>query len=158
MPNYVGALAIVLLLGMVLSQVFLLKHRGIKAMKFGSTDETDFLIPPFAFFSFYVLFATAFGWPNVAAHQFFRSEVAAWAGVLLCLSRAASGGDEACTYLCEPISPKRVQTRRVGSADRAVVNRAASVSALRASIPSVIRPLQSRPALFQPPSPGYSPV
>ena len=86
MPSYVGALTIVLLLGMVLSRVFLLKRQGIKAVKFGSTDKTDFLIPPFAFFYFYVLFAIAFGWPNVATHQFFHSEVAAWAGVLFCLA------------------------------------------------------------------------
>src|SRR6266487_3624188 len=48
MPKYLGALTIVLLLGMVLTRVFLLKRQGIKAMKFGSTDKTDFLIPPFA--------------------------------------------------------------------------------------------------------------
>jgi hypothetical protein len=48
MPKYLGALTIVLLLGMVLTRVFLLKRQGIEAMKFGSTDKTDFLIPPFA--------------------------------------------------------------------------------------------------------------
>ena len=48
MPKYLGALTIVLLLGMVLTRVFLLKGQGIKAMKFGNIDKTDFLIPPFA--------------------------------------------------------------------------------------------------------------
>jgi hypothetical protein len=57
MPKYLGALTIVLLLGIVLIRVFLLKRQGIKAMKFGSVDKTDFLIPPFALFYFYVLFA-----------------------------------------------------------------------------------------------------
>jgi len=84
MPKYLGALTIVLLLGMVLTRVFLLKRRGIKAMKFGSTDKTDFLIPPFALLYFYVLFAATFDWPNVSARPFFRSEAAAWTGVLLC--------------------------------------------------------------------------
>jgi protein-S-isoprenylcysteine O-methyltransferase Ste14 len=86
MPKYLGALTIVLLLGMVLTRVVLLKRQGIKAMKFGSTDKTDFLIPPFALFYFYVLFAAAFDWPNVSARPFFHSEAAAWAGVLFCVA------------------------------------------------------------------------
>jgi len=86
MPKYLGALTIVLLLGMVLTRVFLLKRQGIKAMKFGSTDKTDFLIPPFALFYFYVLFAAAFDWPNISARPFFHSEALAWAGVLFCLA------------------------------------------------------------------------
>jgi hypothetical protein len=45
-----GALTIVLLVGMVLTRVFLLKRQGIKPMKFGTIDKTDFLILPFAFF------------------------------------------------------------------------------------------------------------
>src|SRR5262245_19317549 len=86
MPKYLGALAIVLLLGMVLIRVFLLKRQGIKAMKFGSTDKTDFLLPPFVLFYFYVLFAAAFDWPNIGVRPFFHSEAAAWTGVLFCLA------------------------------------------------------------------------
>ena len=86
MPKYLGALTIVLLLGMVLTRVFLLKGQGIKAMKFGSTDKMDFLIPPFALYYFYFLFAAAFDWPNISAHPFFHSEVVGWAGVLFCLA------------------------------------------------------------------------
>jgi hypothetical protein len=86
MPKYLGALTIVLLLGIVLTRVFLLKRQGIKAMKFGNVDKTDFLIPPFALFYFYVLFAAAFDWPNISTRQFFHSEVVAWAGVLFCLA------------------------------------------------------------------------
>jgi protein-S-isoprenylcysteine O-methyltransferase Ste14 len=86
MPEYLGALAIVLLLGMAVSRVFLLRRQGIKAMKFGETHKTDFLLPPFAFFYFYVIFAAAFGWPSVTHQQFFRSEAVAWIGVLLCFA------------------------------------------------------------------------
>lgn len=85
MPKYLGALTIVLLLGMALTRVFLLKRQGIKAMKFGNIDKADFLILPFAFFYFYVLFAAAFNWPSVSTRQFFHSEPVAWAGVLFCL-------------------------------------------------------------------------
>jgi len=86
MPKYLGALTIVLMLGMVLTRVFLLKRQGIKAMKFGSIDKTDFLIPPFALFYFYVLLAATFNWPSVSKRQLFHSEPVAWAGVAFCLA------------------------------------------------------------------------
>jgi protein-S-isoprenylcysteine O-methyltransferase Ste14 len=85
-PKYLGVLAIVLLLGLVLTRVFMLKGQGIKAMKFGSIDKTDFLIPPFALFYFYVLFASAFDWSNVSLRPFYHSEVVAWVGVLFCFT------------------------------------------------------------------------
>ena len=84
MPGYFGALAIVLLLGMVLSRVFLLKQQGVSAIKFGETDKTDFLIPPFALFYFYLVFAAAFGWPSVSTQHFFHSAPIAWLGVAAC--------------------------------------------------------------------------
>ena len=86
MPKYLGVLTIVLLVGMVLSRVFALRRQGIKAMKFGNIDKSDFLIPPFAFLYFYVLFAAAFHWPNVTTRQFFHSETISWTGVLFCLA------------------------------------------------------------------------
>lgn len=86
MPKYLGALTIALLLAMVLTRVFVLKRQGIKVMKFGSIDKTDFLIPPFALFYFYVLFAAAFHWPSVSTRQFFHSEIIAWAGVVFCVA------------------------------------------------------------------------
>jgi protein-S-isoprenylcysteine O-methyltransferase Ste14 len=85
MPRYLGALTIVLLLGMVLTRVYLLKRRRINAIKFGNIDKTDFLIIPFAFFYFYVVFAAAFGWTTVNTQELFRSEAVSWFGVLLCV-------------------------------------------------------------------------
>jgi protein-S-isoprenylcysteine O-methyltransferase Ste14 len=84
MPAYLGAAAIVLLLGMVLSRVVLLKREGIAAMKFGAIDKTDFLIPPVMLFYFYLVFAHAFGWPTIATRPLFLSAPLAWAGVLFC--------------------------------------------------------------------------
>ena len=86
MPKYLGALTIVLLLGMVLTRISVLRRQGIKAMRFGNIDKTDFLIPPFALFYFYVLFAAALHWPTVTTHQFFHSEIISWTGVLFCLA------------------------------------------------------------------------
>jgi len=55
-------------------------------MKFGEIDKKDFLIPPFAFFYFYVVFASAFQFPNVSTQEFFRSKLVSWIGVLFCVA------------------------------------------------------------------------
>jgi protein-S-isoprenylcysteine O-methyltransferase Ste14 len=86
MQRYFAVLAIVLLLGMVLVRVFLLRRQGISAFHFGKIDKTDFLIPPFALFYFYSVFAAAFHFPTVSGQQFFQSGTVAWVGVLLCLA------------------------------------------------------------------------
>jgi protein-S-isoprenylcysteine O-methyltransferase Ste14 len=85
MQNYFAVLTIVLLLGMVATRILMMKRRGIEAMQFGKTDKTDFLIPPFALFYFYLIFAAAFDLPTVSRQVFFHSEIVAWIGVLFCL-------------------------------------------------------------------------
>jgi protein-S-isoprenylcysteine O-methyltransferase Ste14 len=84
--RYFGALTIVLLLGMVWARVLLMRRHGIKAVKFGGIDKKDFLIPPFAFFYFYTVFAAAFSFPTFSRHELFHSELVSWVGVLLCLA------------------------------------------------------------------------
>jgi protein-S-isoprenylcysteine O-methyltransferase Ste14 len=74
------------MLGMVLTRAAMLRRRGVQAMNFGKLDKTDFLIPPFAFFYFYLVFANAFDWPIPSTQQFFHSEIASWLGVLFCFS------------------------------------------------------------------------
>jgi len=71
MAKYFGALTLVLALGIVLTRVFLLRQQGIQAMKFGNIDKTDFFIPPFALFYFYVVLAAAFNWPTVNKSRIF---------------------------------------------------------------------------------------
>lgn len=84
MTHKLAALTIVLLLAIVLTRVAVLRRRGIVAMKFGAIDKTDFFIPPFAFFYFYLIFASALHWPNLLSRLLFTSAVVAWAGVGLC--------------------------------------------------------------------------
>ena len=86
MQGYFGALTIVLLLGMVWVRVLLMRRKGIKAMNFGRIDKKDFLIPPFALFYFYIVFAAAFNFPTVSRQEFFHSGIVSWVGVLLCLA------------------------------------------------------------------------
>jgi protein-S-isoprenylcysteine O-methyltransferase Ste14 len=80
LPEYIGALTIAVLIGMVSIRVILLWAGGIKAMHFGNIDKKDFLIPPFVLFYFYLVFADAFHWPR----KLFQSEAASWAGVFFC--------------------------------------------------------------------------
>ena len=86
MTEYLAALTIVFLLGMVLTRVILLKRAGTKAMHFGKIDKKDFLIPPVALLYFYTIFAAALHWPLLSTQKFFRSEIVAWVGVALCFS------------------------------------------------------------------------
>jgi protein-S-isoprenylcysteine O-methyltransferase Ste14 len=86
MPGYFAVLTIVLMLGMVLTRVLLMKKQGIEAMNFGKIDRTDFLIPPFALFYFYCVFANTFNLPSISEQQFFHSAVISWVGVFFCLA------------------------------------------------------------------------
>ncbi len=84
MPEYFAALTIVLLMGLVLTRALLMKRQGIKAIHFGNIDKKDFLIPPFALFYFYIVFAHAFPLPTPSRQELFRSAIASWIGVALC--------------------------------------------------------------------------
>ena len=86
MQRFFGVLTILLVLCMVCGRVLLMRMRGIAAMHFGKTDKKDFLIPPFALFYFYLIFAAAFNWPTLARQSVFESGPISWAGVLCCLA------------------------------------------------------------------------
>jgi protein-S-isoprenylcysteine O-methyltransferase Ste14 len=86
MPGYFAALTIVLMIIMVLTRVLLLKRKGIEAMNFGKIDKSDFLIPPFALFYFYLVFAAAFHYPTLSTQEFFHSSITSWIGMFWCLA------------------------------------------------------------------------
>jgi len=85
MQKYIGALTILLLVAMVLVRVGILRKNEIQAMHFGRIDKKDFLIPPFVFFYFYLVFAAAFNLPTLSTHELFHSEAVSWVGELCCL-------------------------------------------------------------------------
>jgi protein-S-isoprenylcysteine O-methyltransferase Ste14 len=86
MPEYFAVLTIVLMIGMVVTRILILRRKGTAAMQFGKIDRTDFLIPPFALFYFYLVVANAFNLPTPAKQEFFHSEIISWIGVLFCLA------------------------------------------------------------------------
>jgi len=80
--RYLASLTIVLLVGMVLTRVWLIKRQGTSAMHFGNIDKTDLIIPPFALFYFYMVFAATFDLPSVSNQELFHSGIISWVGVL----------------------------------------------------------------------------
>ena len=89
MPRYLAALIIILWFSMVATRVWLMKMRGTRAFHLGKIDRKDYLIPPFALFYFYLIFAAAFRLPSVSAQVFFDSAPVAWTGVSLCVTGLA---------------------------------------------------------------------
>lgn len=83
--NYFAVLTLLLLISMVVTRVNMLKKHGIEAMNFGKLDKTDYIIPPFALFYFYLIIAAAFRLPTVSKQVFFVSGLLAWVGVFFCL-------------------------------------------------------------------------
>src|SRR5262245_14793134 len=86
MQGFLAALTIVLLIGMVVTRLILMRRAGTRAMHFGNIDKKDFLIPPFALFYFYTVFAAAFDLPLLSDQRFFQYEVISWIGVFLCFA------------------------------------------------------------------------
>lgn len=84
MQGYFAVGTIVLMIGMVISRARMLKKIGVEVMHFGNIDKTDFLIPPFALFYFYLIIAAAFDLPAVSRQEFFQSQLISWVGVFLC--------------------------------------------------------------------------
>jgi protein-S-isoprenylcysteine O-methyltransferase Ste14 len=86
LPGYFAVLTLLLMVGTVVSRVLLLRRKGVSAMHFGKIDKTDFLIPPFVLFYFYLVIAAAFQLPSVSRQTFFHSEFISWVGVFFCLA------------------------------------------------------------------------
>jgi protein-S-isoprenylcysteine O-methyltransferase Ste14 len=86
MAGILAALTLLLIVALVGARVLMLRGRGVEAMAFGRIDKKDFLIPPFALFYFYLVFAAAFHLPSVSRQAFFTFAAASWIGVGLCLA------------------------------------------------------------------------
>jgi len=84
MVRYFAALTLVLLVMLVMIRTLQLKRLGIKAIQFGEKDKTDFLILPFAFLLFYIVFASTFGLPGIGV-ELFDDTFTGWIGAILCI-------------------------------------------------------------------------
>jgi len=71
---------------MVLIRTAMLRKQGVRAIVFGQTEKSDFLLVPLVAAIVYSALANTFGLPmwGVLIHPFWSSEVPGWVGLLLC--------------------------------------------------------------------------
>lgn len=86
MREYISVLALLAFFGLVIGRTLSLRRRGVRAIVFGKTHKSDFLLlPVFPLFAYAVL-AGALGLPlpRVLKTPFWSNGAVAWAGLLLC--------------------------------------------------------------------------
>jgi protein-S-isoprenylcysteine O-methyltransferase Ste14 len=71
---------------MVLLRSALLRRHGIKAIVFGVTDKTDFIIIPVVLFFFYALLSGVFNWPfpGILTNLFWDNTVVYICAIVIC--------------------------------------------------------------------------
>jgi protein-S-isoprenylcysteine O-methyltransferase Ste14 len=84
---YISAALFVLFAACVAGRAAMLRRRGVKAIVFGATDKTDFLIVPIVPVIVYAVFANAFGLPmwRPLIAPFWTTTVPGFIGLALCL-------------------------------------------------------------------------
>jgi len=83
MHTYFGIILILSFIILVLIRSLSLKKKGIQAVEFGQKNKSDFILPPFALFYFYILLSNTFPLPTIPSQQLFYSEFVSWIGVAL---------------------------------------------------------------------------
>jgi protein-S-isoprenylcysteine O-methyltransferase Ste14 len=86
MEGYVGAVALLLLFVTVAVRVLVLGRAGVRAVKFGKTDRTDFLIPPFFLVYLYIIVTAALHGQRADRLGLVWSGLVSWVGALLCVA------------------------------------------------------------------------
>jgi len=84
--NILGVCLFVLFVIMVLVRTAMLRRRGIRAIVFGQTDKSDFLLVPLVFAIAYSALANTFGLPiwSLLVRPFWSNLLPGWMGLALC--------------------------------------------------------------------------
>jgi protein-S-isoprenylcysteine O-methyltransferase Ste14 len=84
--NYVPILELPILILMVLIRSAILKRHGIKAIVFGVTDKTDFIMLPVILFFLYSLLSTIFNWPFplILINIFWKNNIVVLCAIAIC--------------------------------------------------------------------------
>lgn len=69
MTGYGCVICFALLIVLVISRAIMMKKLGLKAIVFGKTNKSDFLLPPIVLFFVYHLIANAFDLPKVSGPE-----------------------------------------------------------------------------------------
>ena len=85
--NVPSLLLFVLFVILVQARAAMLRRKGIKAIVFGATDKSDFLLVPMVLAIAYTVLANTFGFPmwSILIRPFWNSLTPGWAGLLLCV-------------------------------------------------------------------------
>jgi len=80
--------AFALFVGMVLVRASMMRKRGIRAMVFGQTDKSDYLLVPVILAIAYSALANTFGLPmwSILVRPFWAAAAPGWLGVVLCVT------------------------------------------------------------------------
>jgi protein-S-isoprenylcysteine O-methyltransferase Ste14 len=86
MFKYIPLFELVILIFMVMIRSVMLRRHGIKAIVFGVTDKTDFIIIPFVLFFFYALLSGIFNWsfPAVLTNLFWKNVIINICAIVIC--------------------------------------------------------------------------
>jgi len=73
---------------MVLVRAIVLRKHGVRAMVFGQTNKSDFLLVPLMLAIIYTALSNTFGLPmwKILIRPFWTNPIPGWIGVVLCLS------------------------------------------------------------------------
>ena len=83
---HLSACALGLLAATVLARASMLRRRGVRAIVFGKTEKSDFLLIPLALAIAYTVLSRALGLPmwKPLARPFWTSSIPGWFGLALC--------------------------------------------------------------------------
>ena len=91
LQNILSVCAFAVFVIAVLTRASFMRRKGIRAIVFGATDKSDFLLVPMAAAIAYTVLANTFGLPiwNVLIRPFWNSTVPGWVGLVLCAAAIA---------------------------------------------------------------------
>jgi protein-S-isoprenylcysteine O-methyltransferase Ste14 len=86
--NLLSVCLFILFAAMVLVRAAMLRKRGIRAIVFGQTDKSDFILVPLVLVIAYTALANTFGLPmwSVLIRPFWNNDIPGWVGLLLCVA------------------------------------------------------------------------
>lgn len=86
MQNYLSGIALVLFFALLGGRALSMRKRGIKAIVFGKTDKSDFLLLPAFLLLVYPVLAVIFGLPilDSLAKPFWEKIISGWIGLAIC--------------------------------------------------------------------------
>ena len=85
--KYLGLFALLLFFLLLGGRALMLRKKGIRAIVFGETDKSDFLLVPILLVFLYAVLAGSFDlpMPRALARPFWRSAAAWWGGIAVCV-------------------------------------------------------------------------